>query len=238
MSEYIVRERIELNFAQVPKTALKDKSLSLKAKGLYAYLFSLPEDWKVYKTEIVKHFSDGKDSLNSAFKELESNGYIQSKLIRDPKTNQFKGTSLNVLVDPLRISRSGESVNGKPVSGKPASTNNDNTDNTTTNTSLFNNKEDDGDCSVFFIKGFKEIRGGKFQLIGKAKTAFKARLKEGYSYKDILTALKNAMQDEYHIENNFNHLTPEFITRADKLEKYLNHKPKKKDDGFGLVISM
>jgi hypothetical protein len=41
---YIIRERIDLHFAQVPKTALRDKKLSLKAKGLYAYLFSLPED--------------------------------------------------------------------------------------------------------------------------------------------------------------------------------------------------
>jgi len=55
MSDYIIRERLELNFAQVPKTALKDSKLSLKAKGLYSYLFSLPEDWKVYKTEIVKN---------------------------------------------------------------------------------------------------------------------------------------------------------------------------------------
>lgn len=143
MSEYIIRERLEINFAQVPKTALKDRNLSLKAKGLYSYLFSLPEDWKIFKTEIVKNFSDGKDSLNSAFKELEANGYIVSKVVRDQKTNQFTGTALRLLIEPLRVSRSGEPVNGKAVYGESAPTNIDNTNTINTNTSFSNEKEGD-----------------------------------------------------------------------------------------------
>lgn len=123
-AEFIKRERIEINFAQVPKTALKDPKLSLKAKGLYSYLFSLPEDWKVYKTEIVKHFLDGKDSMNGAFKELTENGYLISKTIKNTKTGKFQGTELELLINPLRVSRSGEPVNGEPASNNTDSSNN------------------------------------------------------------------------------------------------------------------
>jgi len=61
----------------------------------------------------------------------------------------------------------------------------------------------------------------------KAKTAFTARLKEGYSKQDFATAIQNCAADDFHI-NNPHHLTLEFISRQDKLDKYLNvgDKPK------------
>jgi hypothetical protein len=46
-------------------------------------------------------------------------------------------------------------------------------------------------------------------------------MKEGYSLSDFETAIKNCKNDKYHIENP-QYLTPEFITRADKLQKFLN----------------
>jgi uncharacterized phage protein (TIGR02220 family) len=61
----------------------------------------------------------------------------------------------------------------------------------------------------------------------KAKTAFTARLKEGYTKQDFAKAIQNCAADEFHI-NNPHHLTLEFISRQDKLDKYLNigDKPK------------
>ena len=37
---------------------------------------TLPKDWKLYKEELVTHFTEGKDAINTAFKELEKAGYI------------------------------------------------------------------------------------------------------------------------------------------------------------------
>lgn len=42
---------------------------------------------------------------------------------------------------------------------------------------------------------------------------------------EIRQAVINATQDEYHISKNFQYLTPEFFTRKDKVEKFLNSKP-------------
>ena len=59
--------------------------MSWKAKGLMTYLLSLPEDWKIYVDEIVKHSTDGEAGLRSALKELIKYGYIKFERKRNEK---------------------------------------------------------------------------------------------------------------------------------------------------------
>ncbi len=66
------------------KTSLQDKRLSWKAKGLHAYMLSMPNDWKFYDIELEKHAKDGKDSLKTAIKELKDFGYMK----RERKQNE------------------------------------------------------------------------------------------------------------------------------------------------------
>lgn len=76
------------------------------------------------------------------------------------------------------------------------------------------------------VEQFNEITGKKIRLVNhKAKGQIKARLKEGYTKADILTAIENCYKDKFHMENNHQHLTLEFISRADKLERYCTMKP-------------
>jgi uncharacterized phage protein (TIGR02220 family) len=63
--------------------------------------------------------------------------------------------------------------------------------------------------------------GRSFKNINDSvKKKFNARLKDGYSKSDILSAIKNAVNNDYHKGNNFQYLTPEFFSRADTLDKY------------------
>lgn len=55
------------------------QDVSARAKGLYAYIMTLPDDWKLYKSELPKHFKEGRDAINTAFSELEELGYIKKK---------------------------------------------------------------------------------------------------------------------------------------------------------------
>lgn len=75
-------------------------------------------------------------------------------------------------------------------------------------------------CRLFVVK-FNEIRGTKFQVTANVIKKLKPRL-EKYRPEQILAALKNAIEDPYHVENNFKYLTPEFILREDKIEYFLN----------------
>lgn len=63
----------------------------------------------------------------------------------------------------------------------------------------------------------------KFKTINqKAKTQFKARLKDGYTNTDIANAIKNASKDKYHRENNYKYLTPEYFSRSKTLDLHAN----------------
>ena len=80
---------------------------------------------------------------------------------------------------------------------------------------------------------FNSITGKKQRVIcDKTKRQINARLKEGYSKNDIVNAITNCFNDDYHKENP-HFLTLEFISRADKMQKYAQEikksKPKQQD---------
>ena len=74
-----------------------------------------------------------------------------------------------------------------------------------------------------FIEKFNELRSSKFQATDKVKKALKARLNK-YTGVQIIAALRTAIKDPKHIEDNFLYLTPEFILREDIIERYSNVK--------------
>ena len=75
------------------------------------------------------------------------------------------------------------------------------------------------------INQFNTITGKKTKVISPiVKTKILARLKEGYSKQDFLNAIENCYNDKWHKETNHKHLTLEFISRADKLERFSTQK--------------
>lgn len=77
-----------------------------------------------------------------------------------------------------------------------------------------------------FLEAFVSLTGKKIKTINsKVKSQINARLADDYTLEDFKNAIRNCKSDRYHIENP-HFLTPEFITRADKLEKYLHASPK------------
>jgi uncharacterized phage protein (TIGR02220 family) len=81
----------------------------------------------------------------------------------------------------------------------------------------------------YFIEGFNNISERKFKGDAKTKRQFKDRLNDGYTWDDFKSAIEKLYKDEYHKEQGFKYATPEFITRAEKLEMYLNKSEAKKD---------
>lgn len=60
----------------------KNKNLSLKAKGLLSLMLSLPEDWNYTTRGLASICKDGVDSISTALKELEAEGYLARKRFR------------------------------------------------------------------------------------------------------------------------------------------------------------
>ena len=99
-------------YAQINKFALGDPGLSWQAKGLLAYLLTLPDDWKVYPREIMKHAKNGRNAVYSTLRELIDNGYLIREQQRG-ESNQFKQVSYTVFEYPSSL----KSV----ISNRPAS---------------------------------------------------------------------------------------------------------------------
>ena len=62
---------------------LRNKALSLKAKGLLSLMLSLPEGWDYTTKGLATICKDGVDSICTTVRELEKAGYIQRRRIRD-----------------------------------------------------------------------------------------------------------------------------------------------------------
>lgn len=77
-------------YVQVPKELLLCKSISLKAKGLYALILALPINWECSIAELVEVSGAGKSMIQAAIKELEQNGYLERHQLMD-ENGQFCG---------------------------------------------------------------------------------------------------------------------------------------------------
>ena len=64
------------NYTVMSNHHLRDKSLSLKAKGLLSLILSLPEEWDYTTKGLAYICKDGVDSIRTAVRELEGAGYI------------------------------------------------------------------------------------------------------------------------------------------------------------------
>lgn len=78
----IERDR-NTSYSVIGNTCLRDSRLSGRARGIFAYIMTLPDDWKLYRTELYTHFPEGRRALDTAFKELQDLGYITKKPIHE-----------------------------------------------------------------------------------------------------------------------------------------------------------
>ncbi|PGC59242.1 DNA-binding protein [Bacillus toyonensis] len=81
----IIRVEKNRNYSVINNTGLRDERLSWKAKGILAYILTLPDDWVFYREELATHAKDGIDSLKSGMKELKEYGYVKRTPIRNDK---------------------------------------------------------------------------------------------------------------------------------------------------------
>lgn len=97
----------------------KNKNLSLKAKGLLSLMLSLPNDWNYSIKGLVTLNKDGRDSVMAALKELESEGYIARRRLRNAK-GQVADTEYIISETPMSDFPTQEKpIQDNPTLGKP-----------------------------------------------------------------------------------------------------------------------
>ena len=101
MIKRVVKDK-ETPYLMMNKSAIYDNTLSFKAKGIFAYLLSRPDDWQFYEIEIAEHSTDGIASVKAGIKELIDKGYITRSSRRNEK-GKFQGYSYEVYEVPPQV---------------------------------------------------------------------------------------------------------------------------------------
>ena len=96
---------------------LRDKSLSLKAKGLLSLMLSLPEEWDYTTKGLARICKDGVDSICAGVRELEEHGYVIRQRVRNPN-GQLGAIEYTILEQP-RPPEPGKPERENPVLDNP-----------------------------------------------------------------------------------------------------------------------
>ncbi|TCJ79086.1 UNVERIFIED_ORG: DnaD/phage-associated family protein [Bacillus cereus] len=113
----ILRVKKDHNYSVINNTGLKDKRLSWKAKGILAYILTLPDDWVFYREELSQHAKDGINSLRAGMKELKEYGYIKRFPIRDEKNKIVRWETIIYEIPVVDFPSVEKPSAGNPVAG-------------------------------------------------------------------------------------------------------------------------
>lgn len=73
------------NYTVMSNYHLRDKNLSLKAKGLLSFMLSLPESWDYSLSGLIAVCKEQESSIKSTLKELKESGYLVIEKVRGEK---------------------------------------------------------------------------------------------------------------------------------------------------------
>lgn len=240
----MITGRIKQGYGVIQRDIMTIKELSIYSKAVYCLLVSYAGNkdqcFPSLKT-MCSDLSISKTTLIKSLKEL-----ISFSLLTADKSKTKDGDFANNIYYPMYLMDTPEvvhQVNHTGSSSEPrvvhevVTKNNTSkkeqlrTDTKVSEVELFPTQQIARSPSIserckLFIEAFNKTRlikgkPGQYKTNKSLCGQLRERLKV-YTAAEILKALKNAMLDKYHIDNNFYYLTPEYILREKIIERYLN----------------
>ncbi|MFF2793972.1 DnaD domain protein [Lysinibacillus xylanilyticus] len=118
----IFRVHKKVNYVVLDKGFLNDTRLSWKAKGLLAYMLSLPDDWSFCISDLATHSKCSRESTANTVKELTKAGYIH-KMQGRTNNGKFRKVELFVFETPQAEPDSDNPISDKPLMENPLTVN-------------------------------------------------------------------------------------------------------------------
>jgi DNA-binding MarR family transcriptional regulator len=78
-----LNNKIKDNFTIIPNDIIRNKSLSDRARFIFCYMASMPDDWKFYQSAMAKELGYTKDTLRKYIEELLETGYLNREQRRE-----------------------------------------------------------------------------------------------------------------------------------------------------------
>lgn len=211
------------NYTVVDNKIFKDKTLSLKGKGLLLLMLSLPDSWEFSERGLTVLSKDGRDSVRSGLVELEEAKYLERKVFRD-ENGRFIRTQYNVYEEPRLNKPKLESPRldnppNKELSNKVLN------ESSTNEYKTLSSKEKEDDIPFEEIIGYLNKKAKKprgFIVNEPRKGNIKARFKEGYKLEDFKYVVDVKTEEWLKDKKMSQYLTPETLFVVKNFDKYLN----------------
>lgn len=205
-------------YGMVPNTLLNDNKISLKAKGLFAFMQSKPEGWQFSVDKIAFQCKESKSAISEGLKELESLGYLVRK--KQQSGNGFtvdyhlffEAITVNPIDDfqSLEIQSLENPTSENPIIGK--SVNNSKKDISKKDNS---NKEERNAALAFFEKNYPS----RFETV---MMQFKNQISDFEKFKQLFEATVLQEKLEYDgdvLEGRFRKFAINWVANQNKFEK-------------------
>ena len=216
----VVKKGFRVQFTQVPNEVLNDNTISLKAKGLYCFILSKPDNWEFSVSGLKAQLKEGRDAIRNGLIELEDIGYlIRRQLVDD--SNKFIANEYTIYDEKNPSSEKPTSEN--PSSEKPTQDNtilsNKELSNTLNRKEKINQKE-----NIYVqLKSNKKLRLTKKEL--------NDLLEIGYKKQDIDSMIEKI--ENYKKNRNYNSL---FLTLKNWLKSNDTKKSKSAVDNLNSLL--
>lgn len=231
---------------------LKDKGLSLQAKGLLSVMLSLPDDWKYSIGGLAAISKEGKKAIKSTLDELKERGYLVVTKHPPKQGTGFFSYEYDVFERPVstkpQVAQAYPSVglqqvtlqaeglqqewlqDGTLLSTQEQRTYESSTDNkrlTSSRTSL-SGKPDDADVPYGDVIAYLNEKSGKHYRVGTEATRrmIRARFLDGYTLDDFKHVIDVKVSQWLGTEQE-KYLRPETLFRPSHFESYLNEAPQR-----------
>ena len=238
------------NYTIMSNTHLKDRRLTLKAKGLLSMMLGFPEDWNYSIAGLVAICKENETAIKSALEELKKTGYLVVTKMMPNETNSGRIEYIyDIFEQPCELQEEGmqgvenlsvenpsqlntKKLNTKELNKKNNIKNKQKSDLAKTSTGnglelirekITSKKGAAADQAVeTVISHLNELAGTHYRPT-KADTIklIRARLKEGYSVDDLKLVVSYKC-DEWMGTDMQKYLRPETLFRPSKFEGYLN----------------
>ena len=221
----IIKVNKTKNYTTISNFHLREKDMSLKAKGLLSLMLSLPEDWDYSVGGLAKLSKDGKDSVTNTLMELERFGYVKRTQCLNDK-NQFDGYDYDIYEEPQFEEET--PLTGNPLTGNPQQLNTN-----ILNTNLIKEekykKEEKTEIPYVEIIDYLNLKTKSHYKYNTNKTrdCIKARWNEGFRLEDFKKVIDNKSKEWLGDPKYENYLRPETLF-GNKFEGYLNSKSTKR----------
>ena len=150
----IVRSpRLERDFTILPNRALRDPYLSYRARGILAYVLSMPDNWRTSSETLARQGVEGRDAIRAAMTELIDAGYVRRVKSQDDR-GRFT-TELHFFETPRRVNSLWK-MRGQP---KPPTTDNQ--------SSVFQSSKEEQILST--VKDLESVLGTQPKLCGQCQ---------------------------------------------------------------------